>query len=128
MREIKFRVWDKKIKFMISWNKLLEAYDLHNLLELTDKRFEIMQFTGLKDKNGKEIFEGDIIEYKNTNWVVRFEMGSFSLFTGIENLSESLIEKPKTDNEMLADELGIWWTRCKVIGNKFENPELLEEK
>lgn len=72
--------------------------------------FELMQFTGLKDKNGKEIYEGDILEYVERDWnklkdlTVRcdvvFEDGAF---------------KPSIDPE-----------NSEVIGNIYENPELLK--
>jgi len=51
-REIKFRAWDKKSKIM--------KYDINII---SNSFGELLQFTGLKDKNGKEIYEGDIIEY-----------------------------------------------------------------
>ncbi len=136
MRKIKFRAWDTGTKEMfIGIDNIKEHYEgivlfdeLLNPKEAGCPEIELMQFTGLKDKNGKEIFEGDVVKYRDSNWIVRFEMGSFSLFTNIKNLSKSIIKKPETDEEKLANELGVWWTRCEVIGNKFENPELLKVK
>ena len=69
-REIKFRAWNKKDKVMVDvaamnfgpsgfWSLIEDAYDAE--LQLADS-YELMQYTGLKDKNGREIYEGDIVK------------------------------------------------------------------
>ncbi len=128
MREIKFRAWDSKRKRLKVLKKITikeKGFVWRNELFEFDGHNAIMQFTGLKDKNGKEIFEEDIVKYKNSIWTVRFVSGGFDIFADAKNLSVAIGEKSKTDNEMIADELNVWWTRCEVIGNEFENPELL---
>ena len=118
MREIKFRAWDKKRKIMIgidypdNWGEENDEewadYYYTMLTGITeaseDERLELMQFTGLHDKNGKEIYEGDVVETALGNHVVVWENYGF-LYPGI-----------------------VFHYNHAVIGNIHENPELLEGK
>jgi uncharacterized phage protein (TIGR01671 family) len=122
MRDIKFRAWDTSEKKMHTEISLLFANDLNEVFEgLSECGCIVMQYTGLKDKNGKEIYEGDRLkcldndenEYLTT---VSFEGGAFS------------IEVNGADYDYTA----IGWAlesdiiECEIIGNIHENPELLE--
>ena len=60
-REIKFRIWNDYDKKMIYWNELLKN-KLANIFTMPSYNKWLMQYTGLHDKNGKEIYEGDIVE------------------------------------------------------------------
>ena len=110
----KFRAWDKKHKEMVLFDSF---YELQKWCRTEEelKSFEILGFTGLTDKNGKEIYEGDVVKsdwlddkQRILNAEVVFSIGRFTC----RGLTYDLYKYPELE----------------VIGNKFENPELLEEK
>lgn len=127
MREIKFRAWLKEEKKMVNVetidftdksiqylekNEFINAYLLRRMI-FGD--IELMQYTGLKDKNGKEIYEGDIVVLNNIEndnmCIVRYEHSSYRLegWSLREDLSN-------VENRFL-----------EVVGNIYENKNLLEE-
>ena len=108
-REIKFRIWDKINRM---W---LRCFNV-NLFDIGDlPNVELMQYTGLKDKNGKEIYEGDIVilndAEEENRCVVKYKYGSYILIDG--DLREDL---SNVEDRFL-----------EVIGNIYENKNLLEE-
>lgn len=80
-----------------------------------DEPFYLMQYTGLKDKNGMEIYEGDILAINNTRYVVGYRAYSGGWQLEIKN--EYCAEMVQGNCELL-----------EIIGNIFENPELMEAK
>ena len=121
MREIKFRAWDKINKDMfnvesINFQERKVYRDIVSYREFND--IELMQYTGLKDKNNKEIYEGDILfeSFGERYYKVVFENGSFRAeFEGdFEEHSFDLID--------------VVLHRCEIIGNIYENPELMEDE
>lgn len=139
MRPIIFRVWDRKKKEMIYLKERREGDDYYIVSLLKDNvgwsvwkiklntsleekelltNFEtgiLMQYTGIKDKNGKKIYEGDIVQQRRV-WdgvtvrgEVIFKRGMFVVRRG--------------EQDYLLDE-----ETAEVIGNIYENPELLKER
>lgn len=95
-RVIKFRWWNSQ--------RMVDGKDLNILLKNADNLDWLMQYTGLKDKNGVEIYEGDVL-YIGYNLIgnreVKFEDGKFNIF---------------------CYSLG----KCEVVGNIYQNPELIK--
>ena len=127
MREIKFRAWDKSAMVVvdhITWGNGVDG--LSEVNHEMPRWFNLMQYTGLKDKNGVEIYEGDILtpcHYKKitfANCIVIFKKGMFCFKICKPFISEI---KPLYKSMNLGRSAG---NDYEVIGNIYENPELLE--
>lgn len=120
-REIKFRAWDKTINHM-TFNFWCMQDDIRGLYVMEDKLSELpyepevqptlMQFTGLTDKKGKEIYEGDILKTFNeeyphvVEWMEEVGVGGGGVGFDLER------------------EMSSQW---EIIGNIYENPELIKK-
>ena len=122
MKEIKFRVWNTETNKMITNVKEMGVFALQSIYSIdeflvipTNEKYPLMQYTGLKDKNGVEIYEGDIIKYdfNELNYRIEFLNAEFiarRFYENIENLYPTEFDYGK---------------ECEVIGNIYENKELL---
>src|SRR5690606_17749454 len=134
VREIKFRAWDKENEVMIYPKGILFDGRVVNfscgILEPFEG-YELMQYTGLKDKNGKEIYEGDIVsgqsfessmlehwnfdvEYEPEIYVIKYHHASFKTF----DLKGRWVAVLNHHVSSKVDDL-------QVIGNIYENSELI---
>lgn len=145
MREIKFRAWNLLAKKMMSHEDIcytpnLKMYEL--FCDTPDNRpWELMQYTGLKDKNGVEIYEGDIIDIGYEKGViVWYQLDAMFAYAPL-TISIEATHKGKTAYQVVLDggspvELDFVrefvtnkdCSKGEVIGNIYENPELLEDK
>lgn len=133
-REVKFRIWDKTSNRMLyqddferveldTKNKMVslvrsETIESSYVLDYEDSiEAEIMQYTGLKDKNGKKVYEDDIIQYshKAVGMILRKVRMKYGMW-GIEGIVKGT-QIPFAN---------ILESEYEVIGNIHENPELLE--
>ena len=135
MREIKFRAWDKKLKNMLFMDGMSMNWEYDHLTfritgytdeeewSTNEEDLELMQYTGLKDKNGKEIYEGDLIkthtegdtllviwnERSGNGWALKRQDGTI-----IQGLF------PTND--------GAPYPEVEIVGNLYEHPELFPTK
>ena len=118
MRHIKFRAWDKGIGVMLSAKDIkVVAADRPS----ENDNFVLMQYTGLKDRNGVEVYEGDILKVANGsgNGVIRFETYEIKCFPKGFNLPYFCWKSDGSDDSD-------WSHYCEVIGNIYEHSHLLD--
>ena len=126
MREIKFRAWDKENEKMMKVSSLhLENKEISVKENGTFRLFrmqDLMQYTGVTDTNGKEIYEGDIIKYK------------FPYYTRLKHISPVKFLETEASfgiKDRYGNEIPLYTISAnnyfEVVGNIYENKNLLEE-
>ena len=141
MRDIKFRAWDKSERQMTMTETLPRLMSQDSLPESWVKDMVFMQYTGLKDKRGVEIYEGDIIAHISTRRA-GYQKDGDMIYRKI------VFGKTNTRESSLTDYIGFWAVSLSddcidcggsieyqtkshdaiVIGNIYENPELLNDQ
>lgn len=125
MRETKFRAYHKERKEMFEIasidfeeKKAALSNGTIKLLNVDFKQFELLQYTGLKDKNGKEIYEGDILFFRDENmkYIVVWQDAAFII--------KSIEIRKYSEKMFWLDDTEIC---CEIVENIYENKKLLEE-
>ena len=138
MNRLRFRVWDKEEKKFVDYpvyfnltnseivTELWYGYEIQVEEPLQDSNYIVQQSTGLFDKNGKEIFEGDIIDKGYSNLDIVDRIGYVKFGTGYDSdgyLNQEWLGWTTNNDDSLLDV----HEHCTVLGNKFEHPHLLGE-
>ncbi len=124
----RYRVWDKEFKEMVQVDALVfdeqiikATYKNGNVVKEDLKNYVLMQSTGLRDKNGKEIFEGDVLKVTNlSSWL---EVVSFNEDKAMFVSKET---KRKVEETPLYDLFNTDIFEVEIIGNIYTNPDLAE--
>ena len=134
MREIKFRGFDKETKAWVYGSLLLRDGGVVNIFESNDRRGfavdsdTVGQFTGLRDKNDKEIYEGDVVKFENRETLPNVGVVTYweddCMFVCDSGVGVFELEKRYVTGEHLSE---YRYNSYVVIGNIHDNPEFLDK-
>ncbi len=123
-RDIKFRAWDEVSEKMLNWNEFLDTNMKNTFIAPESTGLILMQYTGLHDKNGKEIYDGDIItckQYIGGNFV------DYHLEKGFVEFKDGEFGVHREQGYYLSIKKLLEYNyKIEVIGNIYDNPGLLE--
>ncbi len=135
-REIKFRAWNEEkgimmlpgsVDLFIHFDGTINHHDLGIVQGSNNTpQMMLMQYTGLKDKNGKEIYEGDIVQGEHAIYSIHWDGRMAQFKAKVEQTKSVLIRHNSFPLWQYIEDDGR--CRCEVIGNIYENPSLLGEK
>lgn len=138
MREIKFRAWDKQEKIILPVHSMyfndegscavvsmiIENPDLKYETSLVREfdNVELMQSTGLNDKNGNPIYEGDIVDTSKIGFEKKYQKATVVYYTYGYHLE--IVGQDGLLQELFGED----WSKLEVLGNKFQHPHLLDKE
>lgn len=135
MREIKFRAWDEEQEIMQPYALIYtarggEPETLDDAIDIAEHRYKLLQYTGLKDRNGVEIYEGDIL--RREDWgQEEVNTPDYGLVVWLENEARFALNTYRKGKYIVRciekNRIMAGMNEFEIISNIYENPELLQE-